>query len=287
MQAGGARGAPVPDPLPEGPPFAGWQDRNDPHRAPSRDAPGQATSSEALRRLEERVGVLEGSGAPSQTRSRRGPEAIALAQEKEEDRAIRTLYLVRSALLLRCCRTNANLQCTQAASRAVLKDAFSISQYADFTAHVPATDRDVEEYARGRGGPDPNDLRFQLSHTKTSSWNKKVIQILVAKLNEKKHVEFGRLPSRSEEYVLDLFAGQYKHMRELWSAAQRKEINGTMESYAEAEARQNKDDSVKLRKARQDARRKTVSLLSTLALTRPDDRLICRSTASGSKLSQG
>ncbi|KAG2096020.1 hypothetical protein BD769DRAFT_1336510, partial [Suillus cothurnatus] len=111
------------------------------------------------------------------------------------------------------------------------------------------------EYEDG-SGPDPRHPAFDLQNGSKSSWNSRIINLLLEEL-EKRGREDSWPFQRSEAYLREILQHRYKRLRTIWTAAQpRITAKGALETPAEVEERliAKKDEMLKL--TRQTTRRK-------------------------------
>ncbi|KAG2086032.1 hypothetical protein BD769DRAFT_1397046 [Suillus cothurnatus] len=123
--------------------------------------------------------------------------------------------------------------------------------------HEPASHQDVYAYEYEDGsGPDPRHPAFDLQNGSKSSWNSRIINLLLEEL-EKRGREDSWPFQRSEVYLREILQHRYKCLHMIWTAVQpRITAKGALETPAEVEERliAKKDETLKL--TRQTTRRK-------------------------------
>jgi hypothetical protein len=79
----------------------------------------------------------------------------------------------------------------------------------------------VRQYEAGDGaGPDHGNLHIDMRSGPDSVWNKRVIEILLEKLIQKRDEDQWRLPKVSEHYFVDMLRDKVKRVRSYWAATQ-------------------------------------------------------------------
>ena len=153
----------------------------------------------------------------------RGNEAkmakeTALQKEKETDtRWERQIFCVSSLCFN---LTSANDQ--QSYVRKLFETVFDVTQDDDFAAHEPPSHEEIRGFDKGRGGPNPDDLRINMGGTMNSKWNGAVTDIVLKKLLQKKSDPdfWGDMPERSDTYFEDLIIAKLTRARSIWRDAQ-------------------------------------------------------------------
>jgi hypothetical protein len=103
----------------------------------------------------------------------------------------------------------------------VIKDEFGIENDEDFTLQDCPPPKTICAYVQGHGkGPYEGNLQLDMRSKKSSKWNERVAQILLAKLLLKKGDGWGDLPERSKAYFLDMIIEKINCARGYWRKAQ-------------------------------------------------------------------
>ncbi len=127
----------------------------------------------------------------------------------------------------------------------------------------PSKDRIRQFNETGLQCPDPDDLRIDMRGMISSKWNKAVIQILLALVNDQLAKETW-LPDCSDAFLRDKIQKAIEKGRALWNQTQAKvvEDDGTVETMHQIEDRVIREKAASDARARAYARRSNVSLFS-------------------------
>lgn len=145
-----------------------------------------------------------------------------------------------------------------------MKKKFGIEMMDDFSLHVPPQPEIIAQYTQlGQdGGPDKENLQIDMRGKISSTWNQRVIEILVEAATEfrNNNDEFKKLPVRPPQYMQKLFKNQIERAKTAFTIGQQQfKTNGEVESLEEVEQR-NLDRREKVAKdMRVNARRSSVS----------------------------
>lgn len=156
---------------------------------------------------------------------------------------------------------------------AIMQEKFAVEQVEDYALHEPPEPAALRRYIQEeKGGPDLDDLRIDMRHKISSTWNQKVLEILLeAVLKEKATGEdWEDLPDRSDDYYMDIILDQMKRARTMWRNAQPKVLeSGDVESLAEVEKRMVESKEVDQKRKRATMRRLSVrpSIMSRIILS--------------------
>jgi hypothetical protein len=142
-----------------------------------------------------------------------------------------------------------------------MKQVFKINQDEDFALHQSVTPQTADAYSNGEGeGPDENDLHIDMMGALNSEWNKKVLEILLAKLKDVRKEEKWSLPNRSDDYLAALIKDRMKRAMRKWTASQRKtNQSGELETWDDVEQRLVAQKEAQLVANRHATRRRNVS----------------------------
>jgi hypothetical protein len=160
--------------------------------------------------------------------------------------------------------TKANRLEYQDVMRRLFREVFGVKADKHFISHESASEEEVKAYAEGMGdGPDANDLHFHMEHGPENVWNKRVLQLLLQRLNQliEDEEEALRGPTPSDAYWMFIFENKYSNVRRDWRAGGRRMTSdGKLETSSQTvdrveEMYDNRDD-----KARKGQRRHTVSI---------------------------
>ncbi|KAH7917377.1 hypothetical protein BV22DRAFT_979951, partial [Leucogyrophana mollusca] len=116
---------------------------------------------------------------------------------------------------------------------------------------------EIKRYNRGEGpGPNGDDLRWDMRGQPSSEWNKRVVNILLEKLLQKKEKEKWSLPERSDAYFADAIREKFGRVRTIWRAAQpRMTEDDELENENDVEERMIANKDQQLKRARMNERR--------------------------------
>jgi len=193
-------------------------------------------------------------------RTRRRKPRLDHELRKEKDSELpsdRSAFLVGLTIEMLISR----LTFVQAHGRALMKQVFKINQDEDFALHQSVTPQTADAYSKGEGeGPDENDLHIDMMGALNSEWNKKVLEILLAKLKDARKEEKWSLPNRSDDYLAALIKDRMKRAMRKWTASQRKtNQSGGLETWNEVEQRLVAQKEAQLVATRHATRRRNVS----------------------------
>ncbi|KIM85943.1 hypothetical protein PILCRDRAFT_775973 [Piloderma croceum F 1598] len=123
--------------------------------------------------------------------------------------------------------------------RALMKQVFGTNKDEDFALHQSVTPQIADAYSKGEEeGPDENDLHIDMMGRLDSEWNKKVLEILLAKLKDVRKEGEWSLPNRSDDYLAALIKDRMKRAMRAWAASQRKtNQSGELETWDDVEQR--------------------------------------------------
>ncbi|KJA13546.1 hypothetical protein HYPSUDRAFT_59840 [Hypholoma sublateritium FD-334 SS-4] len=140
--------------------------------------------------------------------------------------------------------------------RNVIQDAFKIDKYDDFCMHVPATVERILLFNKsGEQCPDPRDLHIDMQGMISSTWNKAVIQILLALVNAELDKE-DWLPACSDTFLRDKIQKVIEKGRALWHQTESKVAeDGKVETVQQVEDRIIREKAASDARARAYARR--------------------------------
>jgi hypothetical protein len=106
---------------------------------------------------------------------------------------------------------------------ALMKQVFGTNKDKDFALHQSVAPQIADAYSKGEEeGPDENDLHIDMMGTLDLEWNKKVLEILLAKLKDARKEDEWSLPNRSDDYLGALIKDRMKRAMRMWAASQRK-----------------------------------------------------------------
>ena len=116
---------------------------------------------------------------------------------------------------------------------------FGINQDDDFALLRSAPPEGTSAYESGEGdGPDADDLHIDMMGGLNSEWNKRVLEILLAKLKDVREEEKWSLPNRSDKYLAELIRDRLKKAIRTWVGSQRRTTNsGGLETWDQVEQR--------------------------------------------------
>ena len=99
--------------------------------------------------------------------------------------------------------------------RDACKQCFRIDSDKDFILHDAARTEDVSEFAEGRGtGPDKDDLHLDALGKMKSTWNKGVVNIILAAIRDDQDNLPITLPS--DAYLSQLIEQKLENLRAIW-----------------------------------------------------------------------
>jgi len=134
----------------------------------------------------------------------------------------------------------------------------------EFTAHEPPSDKELKDFEQEvtKGPEEENALVLDLRHKNSSVWNTKVLDLLLARVMEKRTGNaWEDLPERSEAYFFDIICGQINRARNAWKVGQ-PQLNdeGEVESPEDIEKRMVATKESSNRRQRAYTRRRSVSV---------------------------
>ncbi|KDR78694.1 hypothetical protein GALMADRAFT_1364983 [Galerina marginata CBS 339.88] len=137
----------------------------------------------------------------------------------------------------------------------VMKEMFGVQSVEEYAVHEPAESRHVRLFDREeKDGPDEDDLRIDMRGKISSSWNTRVMEILLDAVLERKRkgTAWDDLPDRSDDYLMEIIQVQLERARTTWRNAQPKLLeSGEVESLNEVEKRmiESKEVTEKMKRA--------------------------------------
>jgi hypothetical protein len=150
----------------------------------------------------------------------------------------------------------------QALARKLFKDVFDIEQDEDFLNHKSASPEQVQAFVDdSSGGPDSDDLHFDMIGPYNNVWNRRVIAALAEKFEEKRQAQpkHLRLPQRPVEYVEQLLVKRFERCRTHWlNQKPRVTDGGIKETQEQVEIRVNNAKRMERKNARHTTRRRNV-----------------------------
>jgi hypothetical protein len=128
-------------------------------------------------------------------------------------------------------------------------DTLDIQEDEDFAVHEPVTTAALEQFAADPvEGPKLNNLHFDMKAGLWSEWNKKALQLMLAKFRKELEEDYENVPVRSPQYIEELIRERFQWLVNVWKCVQPQMTpSGELESHQAIEQCMMEDKGIELK----------------------------------------